>query len=501
MRRAFSSSLLSVVLLAPLGALLAGMPAGCTSSNGTNGVQGLSREKLMDPKTCETCHKDHYREWSGSMHAYAGDDPVFRAMNKRGQRETNGQLGPFCVKCHAPLALANGATKDGLNLDTVDAKLKGVGCFFCHTVDAVEGTHSNPLHLATDNVMRGGFADPVANTAHKATYSKLHDRNQDESAKLCGSCHDIENGHGTKIERTFKEWNDSVFSFGGGATCSQCHMDQSKKPEPIAQAPNVRSRNRHAHTFQGVDTAMTEFPEKETQTELVQKFLNTTFQTALCVEPLGTDNYKLRVIADNVAAGHSFPSGSAQDRRVWFEVIAYKAGAVIYQSGVVPDGQAPTQSPDADMWMARDCNFDDANQESHMFWEAASYEGNGFPAKTTFNPLEEAYYKGHLIQNFPRSDALLPGNPDRVTMRVRVMPMGLEVLDSLVASGDLDPKFRDMMATRTMDIGVTPVLEWTRDAVKVNYSEGGVTVQCVTNSGARVDVTKTPAINKTRCAP
>ena len=29
-------------------------------------------------------------------------------MNKRGQRETNGALGTFCLKCHAPMAVALG---------------------------------------------------------------------------------------------------------------------------------------------------------------------------------------------------------------------------------------------------------------------------------------------------------------------------------------------------------------------------------------------------------
>jgi hypothetical protein len=39
------------------------------------------------------------------MHAYAAEDPVFLAMNARGQRETQGALGAFCVNCHAPLAV------------------------------------------------------------------------------------------------------------------------------------------------------------------------------------------------------------------------------------------------------------------------------------------------------------------------------------------------------------------------------------------------------------
>src|SRR5262249_18849318 len=188
----------------------------------------------------------HYADWSGSMHAYASDDPVFVAMNKRGQRETKGALGPFCVNCHAPMAVQTGATKDGLNLAELSPSLKGVTCFFCHAVDAVNGTHNDPLHLAEDDAMRGPFGDPVDNTAHAAVYSTLHDRDQLESASLCGSCHDIVNDHGAAIERTFDEWKHTVFAHpGGGATCGQCHMEQSTHLEPVAQAPGVFARRYH----------------------------------------------------------------------------------------------------------------------------------------------------------------------------------------------------------------------------------------------------------------
>src|SRR5437773_4825089 len=120
---------------------------------------------MLDPQTCKACHADHFREWSGSMHAYASEDPVFLAMNQRGQRETNGALGAFCVNCHAPMAVREGATKDGLNLASLSPSLKGVTCFFCHTVDAVQGTHDAQLHLSDEPIMRGAFADPVPNTA------------------------------------------------------------------------------------------------------------------------------------------------------------------------------------------------------------------------------------------------------------------------------------------------------------------------------------------------
>ena len=53
----------------------------------------LTLERLQDPEACKVCHPGQYAEWSGSMHAYASFDPLFLAMNRRGQRETGGELG------------------------------------------------------------------------------------------------------------------------------------------------------------------------------------------------------------------------------------------------------------------------------------------------------------------------------------------------------------------------------------------------------------------------
>src|SRR3954471_21936029 len=137
---------------------IAALAGACHSS----GPSQLTRDELLDPQGCTTCHPNHYSEWAGSMHAYASEDPVFRAMNARGQRETNGQLGTFCVNCHAPMAVHEGATKDGLNLDSVPEQLHGVTCFFCHSVASVDGTHNAPITLANDNVMRAAIRDPFA---------------------------------------------------------------------------------------------------------------------------------------------------------------------------------------------------------------------------------------------------------------------------------------------------------------------------------------------------
>lgn len=113
--------------------------------------------ELQDPATCNECHPKHYAQWSGSMHAYASEDPVFVAMNRRGQRDTGGALGTFCVQCHAPMAVELGLTTGGdFDPARLPAAARGVTCYFCHDVASVKDSHNNGLVLAGDQTMRGG---------------------------------------------------------------------------------------------------------------------------------------------------------------------------------------------------------------------------------------------------------------------------------------------------------------------------------------------------------
>lgn len=473
----------------------ASAPLGCSTSSGGSPPTYLDKATMLDPQTCQSCHVNHYQQWAVSMHAYASDDPIFLAMNARGQRETQGQLGDFCVKCHAPVALAEGATTNGLNLATVAKPLHGVTCFFCHTIDAVTGTHNAAVSLSGDLVMRGEYDDPVQNSAHASAYDDLHDRSHADSAGLCGACHDIDAPPGAHIERTFAEWQASIYSSSEGDTCAQCHMQRSDTTGPIAQTPGLSlpSRYTYAHDFPGVDVTLPSGPASEQST--VQQFLGTTLQTALCVNQLGG----VRVIVDNVAAGHFWPSGAVQDRRAWAEVIAYKAGQVIYQSGVVPAGTPVTAVPnDPDLWLLRDCMFGTTGAQVDMFWQAATTQGNELPAPVTFNPTDPAYYKTHVVQYFPRAmDGALPQMPDQVTMRIRIQPVGLDVLNDLVSTGDLDAGIAAAMPV----FDVTPLVTWTPATANLTYQENGQPVACVSPSNLNVAADKNTAVNHTECSP
>ena len=469
------------------------------------GAETFTRDMLMDPEACATCHPDHVKEWSSSMHAYAADDPVFVAMNARGQRETKGALGTFCLDCHAPLAVRAGAATGGVLSASTPQKLRGVTCYFCHSVDKVKGTHDDPLELASDGVLRGGFTGPVPNGAHASAYAPLLDRESPASASLCGSCHDIVSPAGGHIERTFAEWQGTVFSHGSTALpCGQCHM--AGRDGPAAQDPAATTaaptRRVHEHTFPGVDVALTSFPAAAAQKAQIQAALDTTLQGEICVKGQSSlGNATLQIVLDNVGAGHSWPSGATQDRRAWVEVIAYAKGQILYQSGAVPDGASVTAMADPDLWLIRDCMFDAHGKQAAMFWSAASVESNLLPGPTTIVPTDPAFYLTHVVRTFPRPTSIPPSLatfPDRVTMRVRLVPVGLDVLDDLIQSGDLDPAVKSKMPAFTLE-GTR--LEWTPASVTLKYLEGGIPVACVSAGLSTGASSAHPAPEHSLCKP
>src|SRR5439155_1031387 len=145
------------------------------------------------------------------------DDPVFVAMNKRGQRETNNQLGTFCVQCHAPMAVALNLT-DGTSFDPTQLPptARGITCFFCHDVKSIHDDHNNGLTLALDDNMRGGVKDPVDTPAHNSSFDKTM-ASATNNSQMCGSCHDVVTPKGVALERTFTEWQNTIFAMNDPA--------------------------------------------------------------------------------------------------------------------------------------------------------------------------------------------------------------------------------------------------------------------------------------------
>ncbi|HET6585751.1 MAG TPA: cytochrome c family protein [Nannocystaceae bacterium] len=448
--------------------------AGCKDDAKSDGP----REELLDAKACEECHPQHYQQWLGSMHAYASDDPVFLAMNARGQRETGGEMGDLCVRCHAPMALALGLTTDGLNLDEVPPHLKGVTCYFCHNVESIDGTHNNPLLLAMDDVFRGEIDDAVENDFHRTDYAAELDGETVASGDMCGSCHDIVNGHGTAIERTYQEWTASFYSDPAavnpllveyyGQSCNDCHMRGSK--EPIADFPGVQTRNLRDHRFVGVDLALTDWPDAERGPALLedqrahaQEFMDPEVCVGLCVNPVDGGGTEIELWLHNEFAGHHFPSGAAQDRRLWVELEGFAGDTSVLSTGVVAADESIDAAAIADptLWVLRDFAYGLDDEPVKMFWEIARVEEN---------TLAVAAEAGLVYDKttWKNRKWVVDGPVDRATVKLNLRPIPFELVDELAEDG-LDPAVKARIPTFTL---AQTVREWTPDTATMTDLEG-----------------------------
>lgn len=418
----------------------------------------LTREELMNPEACKDCHPRHYEQWSASMHAYAAADPVFIAMNQRGQEQTGGMLGPFCVNCHAPMAVREGAITDYANLDNVPAHLKGVTCYFCHNAVGVGAEHYNAsVALAGDDVMRAAIRNPVVPSTHKAEYSAYHDPTTAESSLLCGSCHDILTPRNVRLERTYEEYTESIFSDPANIlqhqSCQDCHMARTGDRRPVAEETGypdkfVGARDYHPHLWAAVDVPLTAWPHADAMRSAVEWCeLSAAVTTYFTVErnpgPLG--ELTVRVEADT---GHAFPSGASQDRRVWIELVAYDENLnVLYQVGHIEDGQVEETPEQQHPCMFREYLQDENGLETHDFWNAATIANSQL---MKFAPKAGASLSHTTECTFFPPVAQSPVVPAYIDIVIRVRPMGMDVLQDLVSTGHLSPEYLGQMPTFTV---------------------------------------------------
>jgi hypothetical protein len=119
--------------------------------------------------------------------------------------------------------------------------------------------------------------------------------------------------------------------------------------------------------------------------------------------------------------------------------------------------------------------------------------------QVTFDPTDPRYYQTHIVQSFPRGlNAVLPQLPDQVTMRVRIQPVGLDVLNDLSSAGYLDPSIAAAMPTWD----AAPLLTWTPAKATLTYTDvDGTPVTCVSTTAFNVAADKTPAPANKDCTP
>jgi mono/diheme cytochrome c family protein len=284
---------------------------------------------LTDPATCKGLPPVPLRvQWAGSMHAYAADEsglpghePPCPARQPRDR--------DVCVQCHAPVAVREGLTKDGLNLDELPREKTGRHLLLLPLAQKVDGTHNNPLVLATYGTLFGPFDDPdPADAAQGEVLAPLRRRRRPSPRPQCGSCHDIQNLLGAHVERTFEEWQGTLFaSTPAGQSCAGCHMPV-RKWAGVDAVVGRRARV-HSHAFPAVESGPHPLPGREPAERAAAGGRAGAGSTPSC---RGRSAWNRRpgafeLTLDNVSAGHSWPSGATPDRRAWVELVRVRRRA------------------------------------------------------------------------------------------------------------------------------------------------------------------------------
>ncbi len=354
------------------------------------------------PEICSGCHTDIHAQWKGSMHGAAFIDPIFQALWKLGEKETNGLTNNLCGGCHGAVGvLSNELTfKDG-EFHAPDIAREGVHCDLCHTITTssfADTPNYEPGNasfvVAPGSVKRGPHAD-AESPYHETAYSKLH-----TSSLFCANCHQVfhpvNNFH---IERTYDEWKYSVYA-RNGIQCQDCHMmpvakaaetartlKKQKNPGQSAPMGPVRD-NIFTHEFVGGNFTVTEILGNKEHAEAARQRLRSAAELSVDTASSVTSGAmaSITVTVTNVGAGHNLPTSLTEVRQMWLDVkIADAAGKEIFRSGSLdPKGDIVN---DPRIFNAHALDKD--GRDTLKPWEIASFKYN-----KTIPP------KGSAIENF-----------------------------------------------------------------------------------------------------
>lgn len=272
---------------------------------------------------CGYCHDALYTQFQGSLHDRAAVDLVYLYEVRLAQKQTDGLVGPFCLKCHSPAGHLRGETSppagegDG---STLSAQGKaGVTCDFCHTIEGKEkGRIGNGSFVSDPGlVKRGPWGDSLS-PGHETAESALH-----QSSEVCGVCHDVYHpANGLPLEATYTEWKSSDWA-EQGVRCQDCHMTRGPgQREPVGGVAATFGPARPALFEMSFVGANTVFGDTGRAERLLQSAATLAVEVKGPASVSAGDALQCVVTVANTGAGHSLPTGLTDLRRMWLEVTA-----------------------------------------------------------------------------------------------------------------------------------------------------------------------------------
>ncbi len=374
---------------------------------------------IPDSVDCDICHSEPiYDRWRGTMMSQSGRDPLMWAALAVANHDAPG-VGDYCLRCHTPKGWLEGRSHpaDGSALQGQDTS-NGVACAVCHRMVDPRPTASGGAPDATvrsaltatvpgtyvgsatsivdpDDNRRGPFEFPQGLPYHTAYQTAFLGQwsDADTRARLCGTCHnvdnpllswdegrdeywpnqmdaaapasDLEDGDLFRIESTYDEWRNSAYAHGGVEApqfagddpdglveaCQDCHLQRITGAAADEQF-NPITRDCQTvgclpeHVMVGGNAWLPQILQDEDwrlHAAGEADYLDATFREArsmlqkaarMTVTLTTSGTQKVATVRVINEAGHKLPTGYPEGRQMWINLKAYDAADnVVYESG------------------------------------------------------------------------------------------------------------------------------------------------------------------------
>lgn len=194
--------------------------------------------------TCAKCHPKHFDEWRVSAHAYSSVSPMFQRFEQTITDLSQGTVGVFCMRCHAPVATQESIPRFASLLDAPAVVREGITCVACHRVVESYGKTHGHRRIETGSIhspiVGGGDGSGVAAAVADRKNLKLKIDPSDKGpgqdihngaiqfetltrSDFCLTCHQVAVHPGIWLEVVYSQYNASPAK-AKGITCQDCHM-------------------------------------------------------------------------------------------------------------------------------------------------------------------------------------------------------------------------------------------------------------------------------------
>ena len=295
---------------------------------------------------CAKCHQKIYDEWRVSSHAYAAVSPMFQRFEQAMTNITQGTLGTFCVRCHAPVATQMEFPREASIVDGPAVFREGITCVACHRVVERYGRVNGERRIEPGDIFQPVVGHSGGHGVHKvmadADHYKVKLDPQDKrpgqeihrgaiqfeqlsSSSFCVSCHQVAVHPGVSLEVVWAQYRASP-ARARGVTCQDCHMgiEPGKAlgyecaPAAVINGKAIEGREsiKHSnHMFHGPGNSIAHpglFPHNEKSLRWnVEQWLQFDWRAGW-----GTPEFEKQLDATGTDASHCFPaSWSTTDER------------------------------------------------------------------------------------------------------------------------------------------------------------------------------------------